>query len=431
MTGLYKKKRNVLHIICQKSRALPLLFASAFVLLLSGCGGSGSGGYMQSSTGVVTNDPNQTPNMAWQTAGDRNDLKNDSTRPGLVNGGPLQKFKIGVLLPTTGKNGELGNAMFKAAQMALFDIGATNIELDLKDTESTSTGAVNAAQQALSEGSQLLLGPIFADDVKAVKPIAGAAGVPMVAFTTDWTTAGNGTYVMGFLPFAQVSRVVQYAQAKGYNKFAFLAPQTEYCDVVLSTLQRTGATVTKVERYAPQTSDLTAEINAFAASSKTPDGPAFNALVLPLGGVGLHTLASTMAGAGISNANTRFLGTGLWDDPTISNDPAVYGGWFAAPDPRQRRDFEKRYQENYGSLPPRLSTLAYDATALAAVLARSGDEKPFTADHMTNQRGFAGIDGIFRFRGDGLSERGLAVMEIQAGRPQVIDPAPTAFGSGS
>ena len=114
---------------------------------------------------------------------------------------------------------------------------------------------------------------------------------------------------------------------------------------------------------------------------------------------------------------------------TLNNNPALFGGWFSAPDPDMRADFEKRYQENYGAAPLRLSSLAYDATALAAVLARSATDPAsvYTPQAITNPRGFAGIDGIFRFRPDGLSERGLAVLELRSGSPKVVDPAPTAF----
>ena len=79
-------------------------------------------------------------------------------------------------------------------------------------------------------------------------------------------------------------------------------------------------------------------------------------------------------------------------------------------------------------MPLRLSSLAYDATALASVIAKTAtDAQPYTTSAITNPRGFAGIDGIFRFRADGLSERGLAILEIRSGRAKVVDPAPTAF----
>lgn len=152
--------------------------------------------------------------------------------------------------------------------------------------------------------------------------------------------------------------------------------------------------------------------------------------MLPVGSEGLRTLLISLGANGIEQPKVRFLGTGLWDDPVLTRDPALFGGWFAAPDPALRADFDKRYQENYGAMPLRLASLAYDATALAAVLARAPvaeGQSPFTPEAMTNPRGFAGIDGIFRFRPDGLSERGLAVLEIQAGKARVIDRAPTAF----
>lgn len=423
-------------------KPVQFLFAALFALTLSGCvtGGTYSGN-MPGNTGVVTNDPNAMPNLGWQTAGDRRDLAQqsaaatrDPNRPGLVVS--AKKVKVALLLPLSGKNADLGQSMLKAAQMALFDVGSANFEMVPKDTKSTPDGASMAAQEAANSGAAMFLGPIFAEDVRAVKPVSSARNIPMLAFTTDWTLGGGDTYIMGFLPFAQVARVAQYAKTHGGDRVAVFAPTTPYCDAVIGTLNRAGVSAVKVQRYAPQQADLSAAVAAFAQQNKVSDAPlsyTFNALMMPVGGESMRSLASVLSQNGINNRNTRFLGTGLWDDTALAGDPAVFGGWFAAPDPAARRDFERRYSENYGAAPLRLSSLAYDATALAAVLARTGgDGNAYSRDRLMNQRGFAGIDGIFRFRGDGLSERGLAVLEIRSGGAKVIDPAPTAFlGSGS
>jgi hypothetical protein len=253
----------------------------------------------------------------------------------------------------------------------------------------------------------------------------------MIAFTTDWKIAGGNTYIMGFLPFAQVSRVAQFAQEKGYGRFGVFAPQTEYCDVVISTL-RGSADIDKTGRYMPQQSDLTEVVRQFVAESKAADGSLrYHALMLPVGGESLRSLMSVFSVNGVTGKQVKLVGTGLWDDPNLTRDPSLYGGWFAAPDPKLRADFERRYQENYGAAPLRLASLAYDATALAAVLARTTPQDPYSRGNITNGRGFAGIDGIFRFRPDGLAERGLAVLEIQSGQARVVDPAPTAFLSGT
>ncbi|HYD17861.1 MAG TPA: penicillin-binding protein activator [Patescibacteria group bacterium] len=399
------------------------LFAGLLCLMLSACGGPGgqvSSGPNMTSLAVVSNDPNAMPNIGWQNQSDRKEL-NQATAV------PARKVKVAMLLPLTGKHADLGQSMWKAAQMALFDVGSANFEMVPKDTQSTSAGASQAAQEAANAGAQMFLGPIFAEDVRAVKPVSSARNIPMVAFTTDWTLGGGDTYILGFLPFAQVARVAQYAQTHGADRIAVYAPTTPYCDAVIGTLGRTGISPVAVGRYSPQQADLSAQVAAFAASSKDK----FNALLLPVGGEGLRSLTSVLSSNGINSRNTRFLGTGLWDESSLTGDPSLYGGWFAAPDPASRRDFERRYNENYGGSPLRLSSLAYDATALAAVLARSGGDAPYSRERLHNPRGFAGIDGIFRFRNDGLSERGLAVLEIQSGRARVIDPAPTAFLAGS
>jgi len=413
------------------------------VLLLSSCN-TGLYAPWPTNTGVMSNNPNSMPNIAWQTPGQRETLSTQSAeqQPAPQAAPPVapvtaeaippavhQKIIVSILLPLSGPKAALGQSMLKAAQMALFDIGSANFELVPRDTHSTKAGAVAAAQAALNAHSALILGPIFAEDLKEIKPIVAPTHTPIIAFTTDWTLAGDNTYIMGFLPFTQVVRVVKYAQSQGFSKLAVLAPQTEYSDIVISTLEKSGIPLVHVNRYPAKQVDLSAAVQAFANTSKNANGLDFDSLMLPIGSEGLRNLVTALNNNGITQKNVKFLGTGLWDDAALNNNPALFGGWFSAPDPDLRADFEKRYRQNYGSTPLRLSSLAYDATALAAVLARSAPDaaSAYTEQNITNPRGFAGIDGIFRFRNDGLSERGLAVLELRSGSPKVVDPAPTAF----
>ena len=424
-----------------KFRVLITLF---YVLLLASCN-SGYYSPWPTNTGVMSNNPNSMPNIAWQTPDQRQTLSDQSAgageQPAASPVAPVaaeaippvvrQKIIVSILLPLSGSKAGLGQSMLKAAQMALFDIGSANFQLVPRDTKGTKAGTIAAAQTALDAHSALILGPIFADDLKAIKPIVNHTHTPIIAFTTDWTLAGDNTYIMGFLPFTQVIRVVKYAQSQGYSKVAVFAPQTEYSDIVTSTLEKSGIPIAHINRYPAKQTDVAAAVQAFAASSKSGDHFDFDSLMLPLGSEGLRSLIASLNANGINQKNTKFIGTGLWDDASLSNNPALFGGWFSAPDPTLRADFEKRYQSNYGAMPLRLSSLAYDATALAAVLARSAPDgaSAYTPDSITNPRGFAGIDGIFRFRNDGLSERGLAVLELRSGGPKVVDPAPTAFMS--
>jgi hypothetical protein len=122
------------------------------------------------------------------------------------------------------------------------------------------------------------------------------------------------------------------------------------------------------------------------------------------------------------------LGTGAWDDPSVGTEPALVGGWFAAPSPAYRESFQSQYREAFGQQPPRLATLAYDATALAAVLAASPSYLPFDRSAIEDPKGFLGRDGIFRFGPDGVVQRGLAVLEVDRGGSRVISEPPSSFG---
>jgi ABC-type branched-subunit amino acid transport system substrate-binding protein len=335
------------------------------------------------------------------------------------------KLRVALLLPLSGANAGFGGGMLDAAQMALYDVADDKLELVPLDTKGSAQGAAEAARTALTDGAKLIIGPLLAAEVEAVKPLARTGSVPVLAFSTSAPLAGDGTWLIGFLPRAEIERVVAFAHARGASRFAALAPRTPYGDITVDAMreaaQKDGASLGQIEFFDPAAQDLTPVVQRFAAQSQSID-----ALLLPEGGTRLKTLAPLLPYYKIEPDKVHFLGTGLWDEPGTGSEPALVGGWFAAPSPAARADFEKRYNEIYHHPPPRLATLAYDATALAAVLAHSG-AGDFSVAALTNPSGFAGVDGIFRLLPDGLVQRGLAVLEVHKEGNTVIDPAPETF----
>lgn len=355
-----------------------------------------------------------------------------------LSGAPV---KIALLLPLSGRNAEVGESILNAAQLALFDVGADTFELMPRDTQGTAAGAASAAQSALAEGAQLILGPLFAEEVRAVAPVAQRSNVNVIAFTTDWKLAGGNTYVMGFMPFGQVQRVVSYAAGRGLKNIGVIAPQTEYGNAVINALNafapQAGLQIVDTMRFMPGDTTLAPAVQRFARydARKQPDGSfaraPFDAIFLPVAGSDAQVISNLLSYYEMDPVSVKRLGTGLWDDGTVAREQNLNGGWFAAPDPRARTIFEGKYADAYGAKPPRLSSLGYDATALAAVLAKTSQAgahgHAFDRLSITNPNGFSGIDGIFRFRNDGLADRGLAVLEMRNGQLSVIDAAPRTF----
>ena len=80
------------------------------------------------------------------------------------------QVKVGLILPLSaqGNAGVAAQSMKNAAEMALAEFKNPNIQLLVKDDGGTPQGAQPAAQQALDEGAEIILGPLFAQSVSAV-----------------------------------------------------------------------------------------------------------------------------------------------------------------------------------------------------------------------------------------------------------------------
>ncbi|MGH1398055.1 MAG: penicillin-binding protein activator [Alphaproteobacteria bacterium] len=350
---------------------------------------------------------------------------------------PTRPVKVSILLPLSGKHEALGQSMLKAAQLALFDINASGFELIPHDTSGTPDGARHAAQKAIQNGSELILGPLFADSVRAAKPIASNARINMLAFSTDWTLAGGNTFIMGFLPFDQVDRLTKYIAAKRLGRVGVIAPDTPYGNAVNNaysqTAARYGIRTTARTLIPPHTSNLAPTLSEFTRYTARQSGAPkpFDAVLMPTGGQQAADIANLLSHYDLPPREVKRLGTGLFDDKSLASEANLNGAWFAAPMPDLRRNFEQKYIATYGKSAPRLASLAYDATALAAVLSVRGitatGTPAFDKTSIANPNGFAGIDGIFRFRTDNTIERGLAILEFKNGHISTIDPAPRTF----
>lgn len=342
--------------------------------------------------------------------------------------------KVGMLLPlsATGNAGKTAEALKQAAELALFEFNNPDIVLVPKDDQGTAAGAQAAARELMDQGVELIIGPLFAQSVAAAAPIARERNVPIIAFSTDSNVAGRGVYLLSFLPESDVSQVVQYAAEQGRRSIAALVPENAYGTLVEGALQqaasRHNARVAMVAKYPLDRQGMVEPAKQVAALAKGPN-PQVDAIMIPDGPTTLPSLVPLLTIEGVSTSAVKLLGTGQWNDPRTGREPSVVGGWFAAPDPSGFQRFSQTYASTYGGTPPRIASLAYDAVSLAAALAGQPRGQRYTQATLTNPSGFNGIDGLFRFRANGLTERGLAIHEVTSGGgSRVIRPAPTAFG---
>lgn len=337
------------------------------------------------------------------------------------------QVKIGLILPLSaaGNAGLAAQSMRNAAEMALAEFQSPNIQLLIKDDGGSPQGAGQGAQQALAEGAEIILGPLFAASVPPVAQLARPRGTSVIAFSTDSSVAGHGVYLLSFLPESDINRIVDYSASIGKRSFAAMVPDNAYGNVVEAAFKqaagRKNGRVVAFEKYG---ADRAAAARTVAQALGQAD-----ALLIADDGDSVVATADALTAAGANLRNIQLLGTGLWDNPRVFASPALQGGLYAAPDPSGFRSFAGRYRAKYGGEPVRTSTLAYDAVALMAALARTQGAQRFAPETLTNPSGFAGIDGLFRFRSDGTNERGLAVMKVASGGGTPVAGSPKSFGA--
>ena len=332
-----------------------------------------------------------------------------------------ERHRIALLVPLTGPNAAVGQSIANAAALALVDTGGKDLRITNYDT---AGGAVAAAQKALADGNRLFLGPLLAEDVRAVTTAADAAHVPVIAFSNDVATAGRNVWLLGFSPAQSIDRVVRYARSRGLTRFAGLVPQGVYgrgaANVMLRTAEDVGGRVVVMQSYDRSAKSIAAAVAA--VSRQKYDA----VLIADAGRIAVTTVPMLRKAGG---AGVRLLGTELWNaEPGLNASAAMAGGWFASVDDTVFDQLSQRYRARYGRTPYRLASLGYDAVLLTVRIARDWRVgTAFPVERLADEGGFSGVDGAFRFGSDHVADRALAVHQIGPGGGSVVSPAPKGF----
>ncbi|TCD05540.1 penicillin-binding protein activator [Erythrobacteraceae bacterium CFH 75059] len=332
------------------------------------------------------------------------------------------RHRIALLVPLSGPEAGVGQALVNATQMATIDTGAQTLRITSYDTAAEG-GAAAAASTALQDGNVLILGPLFGDEVGPVVSVARSRDVPVISFSNDAARGGTGAFIMGTGPEQSVERSVRWARQQGTTSFAALVPEGEYGEraeaAFRSSVAAAGGTLTGVERFARNNTSIVSAARRLRSANRLQ--AVFIADTPERAG-----RASRELGTGV-----QIIGNELWSgDASVANNPALRGAIFSAVSDARYRQFVDSYRARFGAAPYRIATLGYDAVLLALAV---GDDwrfgRPFPQRSLADPAGFLGLDGAFRFDRRGTAQRMLEVRQVRAGQVTVVDPAPARFAN--
>lgn len=324
-------------------------------------------------------------------------------------------------------------SIVNAATLAVRDIQGATIELVTYPTAEDAGTAASAAQQAIADGAQMIVGPVFSSSVAAVQPIAAAANIPVLSLSNNTSVAADGTYVLGVTFEDAARRALTVAAERGLRRVGVIhTDDTEgqvARDGVRSAAVQTGTQVVAEAAYPRSREGIPASAQAYVNAMKSSGA---QAIIMNDRGAGLVYAVSFLPFYGLDTDSVQMIGLSPLDGEAFARERSLLGAWYAVPDPELEQLFGLRYSAVYGDQPHGLAGLAYDAVAAAGAMLVDAqatlDETPFSAEDIQTPLGFAGVNGVFRFKPNGHIERGLTLMSVSRDGEQVVSPAPGRFG---
>ncbi len=347
---------------------------------------------------------------------------------------PKQPVPVALLVPAGTGSADLdwlARSLTNSAKMAAADAQGATIDLRVYQAGSDAGQAVAMANRAVDEGAKIILGPLFADSANAVGNAVAPRGVNVLSFSNNADIAGGNVFVLGNTFDNVANRLVRYGVKNGKRSILVVAEDDTAGQVgaraIEAAIQRNGARLAGKATHPVSTSGIDGVVPNVAAA--VASGNVDAVFVTANQGAVLPYLLDKLGAAGVNASSTQMLGLTRWDQPAARLQlPGVQGGWFAVPDNTRKSQFDSRYRAAYGEAPHDLGSLAYDGIAAIAAQVRAGNRNALTTSGLTQNSGFAGINGAFRLRRDGTNERSLAVATVRNGQVVIIDPAPRSFG---
>lgn len=347
---------------------------------------------------------------------------------------PGAPVTVALLVPhgsSSANEQRLAKDLEAAARLASADLAGVEIDLRIYPTGGNAGQAQQAALRAVDEGAQIVVGPLHAESANAVAVALAPQNVNVLAFSNNPTIAGGNLFVLGQTFQNTADRLTKFAVSQGKRRILTVHSNNLAGELgrqaIHQAIAANGATQAGTVAHSFSEDGVISAIPAIAATASQNQA---DAVFLTANSAGALPLFSQLLPEnGLTSDTIQYIGLSRWDTPQQTLDlPGVQGGWFAMPDPQRAAQFRNRFELANGVTPHPLAGLSYDAIAAIGALAKSGRSDAFSRGSLTQSAGFGGVNGIFRFRSDGTTERGLAVATISNRQVQILSPAPSRFG---
>ena len=303
------------------------------------------------------------------------------------------KIKIGVLVPLSGENKEIGISILNSVRMAITNIDDKKIEIYPKDNKSNPKLTFIGAKQLESEGINLVIGPVFHENLKVLDKVQN---LTFISLTNKTNNIPNNVISLGVNATSQINTIINFLKKQNLKKTIFLIPKTNYETEIRNSIIKTNYNFSKIYTYDINPVELTSQIQQISSfnqrkrnletrikilknsddySSKnelkklekmyTLGDVNFDSVVVAGFDENLKSVINSFLFSDVSSEKVKFIVLNQWFDSFFFKEDSLNKIYFPSINYKNFESYRKTYYKNFGIYPINISILSYDAFGLS------------------------------------------------------------------
>ena len=344
-----------------------------------------------------------------------------------------QKIIVGLLVPLSGDNKNLGELIVKSTRMALKEIDSNNLEIYPKDTASDPNKTLRSALELKKLGAKVIIGPVFFDNLIYLNEVDD---VIFLSLTNKTSNLPKNIISSGVNSVSQLNTIKKFVENNEIKKTIFLTPDLDYKEEIKKAINKSKIKVYKHYVYNTEPTKLTKQIEDITnykirkqnledeikrieksdledkekrierlKKKYTIGNVNFDSVVISDFDESLKSVITSLLYTDVSPKKKYFITLNQWFDESLLSEKIIQPIYFPSINRKNLDDFNNKFNKTYNKMPNHLSLLAYDLLGLIYFLSLKKSDLTNINDLFKKKNSFKGKIGIFDIQNNQIYHR--------------------------
>ena len=345
-----------------------------------------------------------------------------------------EKLKIGLLIPLSEDNQEIGQQIIKTVRMAINDINNENIEIIVKDTKSNPNNTLKSAIELKNENVKIVIGPVFYQNLVNLDEVEDLI---FLSLTNRTIGLPKNVISAGVNSTSQLNTIKKFLELNEIKKTIFLLPELKYEAEIKKGLKNSKLKTKKIFEYDTEPTKLTKQIEKITnyrirkqnledeikrlEQSDDPNKEKkikqlekrytlgkvnFDSVVIADFDESLKSVATSLLYSDVSPDKEYFISLNQWFNESLIQEESLQPMYYPSINKKNWENYKDRFYKKFKKYPNHLSLLSYDLIGLTYYLSFKNDFLTTDIEKLfKDESSFKGKIGIFDIKNNEINHR--------------------------